>query len=102
MGPIRAERTEQFRRQSPAFAFQVLQRQEKGTAGVEVTVLLLIYEGILTPTQRDASARAQVRARNKGSLGRYGRSLPTAACWPKGAQAARKGGKNRRTVASST
>ena len=50
MGPIRTERTEQFRRQSHAFAFQVLQRQGNGMAGVEVTVLLLIYERILTPT----------------------------------------------------
>jgi hypothetical protein len=50
MSPIRTERTEQFRRQSHAFSFQLLQRQGNGAAVVEVPVLLLIYEGILTPT----------------------------------------------------
>jgi hypothetical protein len=50
MGPIRTERIERFRRQSHAFSFQVLQRQGNGAAVVEVPVLLLIYEGILTPT----------------------------------------------------
>jgi len=35
MGPIWTERTEQFRRQSHAFGFQLLQRQGNGAAVAE-------------------------------------------------------------------